>query len=123
MDGIKRVDLHIQRGEDFASKAISKTIDSVVFDLTGAMVYAQIRTEDNRSSDKIEDFTCLVDGAAVPNAAPTLNKITLHLTDVQTAALTDDGGYYDLLIVDAAGNDKYWIEGMVTIHGSVTVKP
>lgn len=117
-----RYDLHIQRGEDF-SFSFTIDINSVTLDLTDASVYSQVRENDSRAESKIVDFTCKVDGTAVTNPAPTANVIELSLTDVETAAIAHDAGYYDVLVVDSSGNDKYYLEGRVTIHNSVTVKP
>lgn len=116
-----RYDLHIQRGEDFLF-TFTIEIDGVVLDLTDATVVAQIRDQDLRDGTLIADFVCQVDGSDTPNAAPTDNKITLSLSDTVTADIDDEGGYYDVLVVDSSGVDTYYLEGQVTFHNSVTVK-
>lgn len=113
--------LHIQRGEDF-SFIFDLKVDGVILDLTNALIYSQVRESNKRSSTKIIDFTCTVDDVTPPNATPSLNKIKLALTDAQTKALTHDGGFYDVLVVDSNGIDTYYLEGRVTIHNSVTNK-
>ena len=45
------------------------------------------------------------------------------LTDTQTAALTLSDGWYDVLVTDASADDTYYLEGHVSIEGTVTVKP
>lgn len=117
-------DLHIAKGEDFPFEFWIE-IDDVVLDLTGASVYAQIRETKERTATKIIDFTVTVDGVAVTNPAPTDNVIKLYLTDTQTAGINADqnSGFYDVLVVDSAGNDTYYLQGKVTFHKTVTVKP
>ena len=116
-----RYDLHIQRGEDFSFEFDLK-VDGVILDLTNATVIAQFREQNNQGSTKVVDFTTTVDDVTTPNATPTLNKIKLQLTDAQTNAITQDGGYYDVLIISVAGIDTYYLEGKVTVHDSVTDK-
>ena len=113
--------LHIQRGEDF-SFIFDLKLDGVILDLTGATVISQFREDNRQGSTKIEDFTATVDDVTTPNAAPTLNKIKLALTDAQTVAITQDGGFYDVLVIDSNGIDTYYVEGKVTVHDSVTDK-
>ena len=113
--------LHIQRGEDFIFEFDLK-VDGVILDLTGATVISQIREDNRQGSTKIEDFTTVVDDVSTPNPAPTLNKIKLTLTDAQTNAITQDGGFYDVLVIDSNSIDTYYLEGRVTIHNSVTDK-
>jgi hypothetical protein len=118
----ERYPLHLHKGEDF-SLSLTIEIDGVLYDLSGASVYAQIRQRAERGAKIILDFLVEVDGVPVTNPATTDNEIVMSLTDAQTAAVDEGEGWYDLLVVDPAGIDTYYLEGKVTFHGSVTVKP
>ena len=107
--------IEIVRGEDF-SLSFTVTIDGVILDLTGATAYAQIRESKSRSAVLIADFD--TDISADPD-----NVVTISIADAVTAAMTQDLGYYDVLIVSAGTEDLYYLKGRVTIDGSVTVKP
>ena len=105
----------VVRGEDF-SLSFTITIDDVLLVLTGATAYAQIRQQQLRTSNLIADFA--TDISADPD-----NVVTISLAESVTEGITEDTGYYDVLIVDAGGNDIYYLKGRVSIEGSVTVKP
>jgi hypothetical protein len=109
-------------GEDF-SFSFTIEVSDVLLDLSDATVISQVREQAHRTSDLIAEFTCLVDDAATPNAAPTANVISLNLTDEETAAIECGEGYYDVLVIDVSGNDTYYLEGKVVFKESVTVKP
>ena len=105
----------IKRGEPYSFTFRLKDQDTqVVIPLDNLSVASQIRIQQDIDSAKIVDFTCKVDGVAVPNAAPTDNIIELSLTAVQTAAITQDTGFYDVLI----NNEDYYLEGPAVIEES-----
>lgn len=107
------LNLRIRRGETF-SKTFDIDVDGTVLNLTGATVESQIRAEPERSgATLIETFTVAVNGS---------NEITLSLTSTETAAITQDVGYYDVLVRDASNDDTYYLAGRVDIVGTCTVK-
>lgn len=108
--------LTIKRGEPFSFQ-FKITNDGTVLDLTNLNVVSEVRIQKDTTSTEIVSFTCKVDGAAVPNATPTNNIIELSLSAVQTAAITQNAGYYDVLIDDAT----YYLEGSVCIEPSERV--
>jgi len=103
----------IVRGEDY-SLSFNVTVDSVVQTFTGGTAYAQIRESESRASTLIADFTTAIDVAG---------EVTITLSDTLSAAITQDLGYYDVVIRDSGGNDVYYLKGRVTVDGSVTVIP
>lgn len=64
-------------------------------DLTGNTFESQLRKSPDPASDLIATFTVDVTDAAT-------GVLVLRLTDTQTGALTDDGGWYDLLRTTSA---------------------
>jgi hypothetical protein len=112
--------IRIKRGADFSFGPFEIEIDGVILNLTGATCYCQLRESQKRDSALIADITLVVTTGAVTGY---LSDIELTLTDTQTAAITQSGGYYDVLVVNSVGNDTYYLEGKVTVFGSVTVKP
>lgn len=104
-------DHKIQRGDDF-SFTFDIEVDGTVLVLSGCTVLSQIREKEDQSATLIEDFTVAVNGS---------NEITLSLTDVQTAAITQSVGYYDVLVVNAANDDTHYVKGTITFSSTVTV--
>jgi hypothetical protein len=111
--------IRIRRGEDFSFE-FEIEVDDIILNLSGASCYCQIRESQARNSDLIAEFTVNLTVGAVSGY---LSDVELVLTDTQTAALTHSSGWYDFLVVTATDNDTYYLEGPVTISGSVTVKP
>jgi len=103
------VDHEIQRGDTFDFD-FDITTDDVLLDLTTSTVLSTIREKPEVDSDEIIDFTVAVDANSV---------VTLSLTDVQTANVTQSIGYYDVLVYNA--NDfTHYIKGTCTFVGTVT---
>jgi hypothetical protein len=105
-------DIYIYRANDF-SFSFDITINSVVLDLTGATAYAQIREGKNEEDPLVDDFTTAIDGSHV---------VTLSLTDTETKALEAGDYFYDVLIVDASGNDTTYLTGRVFVRDTITEK-
>jgi hypothetical protein len=103
--------LTIYRDRDFSQVFILKDGDGVVINLAQYTVKAQMRPAKD-SAELILEFTVAVVTAE--------GKITLSLTDVQTLALDEDKVRWDLAITDPAGLRQNYVEGSVTIKGTVT---
>ena len=112
--------IRIKRGADFSFGPFEIEIDDVVLNLTGATCQCQVRESQKRDATLIVDMTLVV---TVGTVTGYLSDIELKLTDAQTAAIAQDNGWYDVLVTDASGIDIYYLEGKVTVFGSVTVKP
>jgi hypothetical protein len=112
--------LHIIRGSEFSFGPFEIDIDGTILNLAGATVLSQVRASKSRIADLIAEFT-----VAVTNGDDTgyPSDIELTLTDEETAALAQSGGWYDVLVIDVSNNDTYYLEGSVSIEGTVTVKP
>lgn len=80
-------------------------------DLTGLTFKSQIRPEDN-SPTLTAEFAVIMDGPA--------GKISLNLTDAQTAAIRDSVYFWDLKAVDGSDIVKYWVRGKFIVSGRVT---
>ena len=81
-------------------------------DLTGITFRSQIRPEDN-SETLTTEFDVIVEGEA--------GKVSLNLTDAQTAAFRDGVYFWDLKAVDGDNIVKYWVRGKFIVSGRVTV--
>jgi hypothetical protein len=108
-----RYDLTVYKGNDFKMFVYFKDDDGVAVDITSWTGYAQVREEKKASGTLIASFTVTIAGA--------LGKVTMELADTDTSP---DGnkGFYDLLMVDDAGFDETYIEGLVTFVETETVK-
>jgi len=106
-------DITIRKGRDFSEYFGLRNDDDTPMDLTGYTVKAQIRASRDTTSTLIADFTVRIDD-------PTTGDIYLELTDTVTAGLTATRAYYDLLLTDPSGIDETYVEGAVTVRGSVT---
>ena len=116
-----KYNITVIKGADF-SLPFTITVGDEVLDLTNCIVQSEIRARQARDSKLLATFTCLVDGVAVPNPAPTNNVIRLTLTETQTGEIKNFEGWYDVLVTTVAGQDDYYLEGKVTFKPSVTVK-
>jgi len=103
------VDHEIQRGDTFTFD-FDITVDDVVLDLTSATVLSSLKEKPELDADAIVDFTVAVDANSV---------VTLSLTDVQTANVTQNIGYYDVLIYNG-GDFTHYVKGNCTFIGTVT---
>lgn len=80
-------------------------------DLTGITFRSQVRPEEN-SQTLTAEFAVLMDAEA--------GKVSLNLTDAQTAALRDGVYFWDMKAVDGADIVKYWVRGKFFVSGRVT---
>lgn len=79
--------------------------------LDGITAKAQIRPSQN-SAILTEDLTCVV--------YPSEGKVSLSLTQEQTASIPKGFYAWDLKMTDASGDVAYYIEGKFIVTGRVT---
>lgn len=105
--------LEIRRGREFSEPFGFVNDDDSAMDLTGYTVKAQVRDRQAIDGNLIIEFTVRIDD-------PLTGEVYLELTDAETSAITARRGFYDLLLIDAAGKDETYVEGVVAFKGSVT---
>lgn len=107
-------DLVIKRNRDFVMNAYFKDSAGDAVDLTDWTGFAQIREELAASSTLILTMEVTIADAAA-------GKVTIFASDAITG-VTQDKGYWDLLMVDPSGIDDSYIIGHVTFIDVPTVK-
>ena len=116
MNDVLEWPLTIRRGREFSEYFGFRDNSDAAFDLTGYTVKAQLRDRAELDANLIVDFTI-----RYGDDDPTTGDVYLELTDTQTNAIEDRRGYYDILLTeDATGIDTTWVDGVVTLKGSVT---
>jgi len=111
--------LTIVKGADF-SFTFDIDVSGTTLNLTGATITAEIRKENNQAATLIATFTVAVTTGAVSGYD---SDVTLSLTDVETLAITEPDGFYDVLVTDTGGVDTYYLKGAIAFLDSVTEKP
>ena len=104
--------LFIDQGADFTTTVTINDSSNVALDLTGYTATAMLR-KSYKSTTSTSFTLAFVDPR-------TNGEITLSLTDVQTAALSEGRYVYDLLITESGGDKTRVVEGIATIKPSVT---
>lgn len=99
----------IKRGDDFAF-TFDIDVDGTVLNLQTDTVLSSINTKSDGSGTTIEDFTVTVNAS---------NEVTLSLTDVQTANITESHGFYDVLVI-ADTDFTHYLKGEIDFVGTVT---
>lgn len=84
--------------------------------LVGCSVRAQIREMRHRDSVLIVEFTAVITDAVN-------GRLSLTLTDAQTADITQTKGFWDLAIRSAGGLDYNYCEGKVQFLETVSAVP
>ena len=100
----------LQRRADYSLDLQFKDSSDAAIDLTGYTVYAQ--AWDQSRSTKHADF-----GVAYTNRAD--GKVTISLTDAQTAAFPNELRY-DVLLEDSSGIREYYLEGIIFVSQGYT---
>ena len=100
----------LQRRSDWNLILQFKDSSDAAIDLTGYTVYAQ--AWDKARTKKYEDFT-------VAYTNRTDGKVTISLTDTQTADFIDEL-YYDVLVTDSSGRKDYYLEGVIVVEEGYT---
>ena len=103
----------IRRNRTYEKTFYFTDADNVALDLSTYTVKAEIRKELSYTSLLIGTFNIDMTDAANGN-------ITLTFTEIETAAITESAGFWDLLFEVAGGSKESWVEGEVEIKESVT---
>ena len=104
--------LFIDQDADFSTTVTINDSANAALDLTGYTATAMLR-KSYKSSSSTAFTIAFVDPR-------TSGQITLTLTDVQTAALSEGRYVYDLVITESGGDKTRVVEGIATIKPSVT---
>ena len=100
----------LQRRSDWNLILQFKDSSDTAINLTGYTVYAQ--AWDKARTKKYADFT-----VAYTNRSD--GKVTISLTDTQTADFIDEL-YYDVLVTDSTGRKDYYLEGVIVVEQGYT---
>ena len=100
----------LQRRADWSLILQFKDSSDTAIDLTGYTVYAQAWNK--ARSTKYADFT-------VAYTDRSDGKVTISLTDAQTATFIDEL-YYDVLLEDGSGLLEYYLEGVIFVSQGYT---
>ncbi len=92
--------------------------DSEPLDLTGWTAKMELR--DGKSEMPGDAPLIIAVTIAIP--IPTDGRVICTLTDTQTAVITQDLAYYDLLLTDTTDYDHHPVYGKVRIRGTGTLK-
>ena len=100
----------LQRRSDWSLILQFKDSSDTAINLTGYTVYAQ--AWDKARTKKYADFT-------VAYTSRSDGKVTISLTDTQTADFIDEL-YYDVLLEDGSGLREYYLEGVIFVSEGYT---
>ena len=100
----------LQRRSDWSLILQFKDSSDTAINLTGYTVYAQ--AWDKARSTKYADFT-------VAYTDRSTGKVTISLTDTQTATFIDEV-YYDVLLENGSGLREYYLEGVIFVSEGYT---
>ena len=100
----------LQRASDWSVILQFKDSTNAAINLTGYTAYAQ--AWDKARATKYADF-------AVAYTDRSNGKITISLTDTQTATFVDEL-YYDVLLENNSGLREYYLEGIVFVSQGYT---
>jgi len=101
----------LQRRSDHTIPLVFKDGNNNAINLTGFTVAAQV-WEETRTT-KFADFS-------VAYTDRVAGSVSISLTDTQTATFTPDILKYDVLLIDAAGNKEYYLEGTIFMSEGYT---
>jgi len=100
----------LQRRADYSVLLQFKDSDDAAIDLTGWTAEAQAWNK--KRTTKYADF-------AVAYTDRSAGKITISLTDTQTADFPDEA-YYDVLLTDESDIKEYYLEGVIYVSEGYT---
>jgi hypothetical protein len=103
-------EMFIHRDRDFSRVFTFKSAGATMI-LDGYSAKAQIRTELD-DGELLADFTTAINAAA--------GTVTVSLPAALSAAIENNSGFWDLMLVDPNGLRQTYVEGLVTIKGTVT---
>ena len=101
----------LQRRSDHTIPLVFKDSNNAAINLTGFTVAAQV-WEETRTT-KYADFS-------VSYTDRVAGSVSITLTDTQTATFTPDLLKYDVLLIDASGSKKYYLEGTIFVSEGYT---
>ena len=104
--------IFINQGADFSTTVTISDGDGTALDLAAFTALAQIR--------KTYESTTSTSFSTTFESPRTTGKITISLTDTQTAALESGRYVYDLLITSVSGAKTRVVEGIATVNPSVS---
>lgn len=104
--------IFINQHADFSTTVTISDSTGSALDLTSYTAIAQIR--------KTYESTSATGFTATFDSDRTTGKITLSLTDTQTATLESGRYVYDLLITGVSGDKTRVVEGIATVNPSVS---
>jgi hypothetical protein len=100
----------LQRRADYSVLLQFKDSDDAVIDLTGWTAEAQAWNK--KRTTKYADFS-------VAYTDRSAGKITISLTDTQTADFPDEA-YYDVLLTNPSDIKEYYLEGVIYVSEGYT---
>lgn len=103
--------LYIDQGSDYQITVSMTGADGTALNLTGASFLAQLRRSHGSSA---------VSGTFSTSHDATGGNLTLSLTDVVTASISEGRYFYDVLMTDNAGSKTRVLEGQATVTPSVS---
>lgn len=108
-----RLNISLWKGESFSMLVKLEEEDGTAISLTGATITGQCRVK--ATNEALFSFTTAV-------VAPSSDgKFTISLPAATTSNVTPQKGLvYDVKIVWAGGDTKYWLGGDVLIYDTVT---
>ena len=104
--------IFINQHADFSTTVTISDSNGSALDLTSYTALAQVR--------KTYESTSATSFTATFDSDRTTGKITLSLTDTQTATLESGRYVYDLLITGVSGDKTRVVEGIATVNPSVS---
>lgn len=108
--------LVIYKANDIKEKFAFKESDGVTaMDLTGWTAESQIRDAKSRDATLIVAFTVTI-------PTPANGEVFLSLTDTETGNITQEKGFYDILLTDGSAFEQTYVTGKITFKPTVTVK-
>lgn len=113
------IDLVVYRGRDFEAEFEFEDRYRKVISLPGMVGKAQIRYDDQENSTLLAEFVVqmiTLDGDTEPT------RVRLTLTDAVTSAMSCGDRFYDLLLTTSDDLDYTYMEGMIIVKPSITVK-
>ena len=103
--------LYIDQGADFSTTLYLTDSNGDILNLTDYSAIGQLRKTFGSSTIAATFGTALVAATG---------QVTLTLTDVVTAAITDGRYVYDILLTDSSGDKTRILEGHATVVPSVS---
>ena len=111
-------DFTIRKGASVSESFTFEAPAGSAIDLAAGGAYtftAKMRTEKDGASTEIVSFT-------IDSTNYATGVVRIELTNVQTAAIDYEFGYYDILKYNASDEEPYqiWMRGKITIEETVT---